>query len=440
MASASSIGITRFVVTAAMLLPLSLPALSQTEEVRRETIQITAEDGGKSRAALHLPKNANPKTAVLIMYSGQSMESHWALVPLARAGFAASGHANRFTLVTTPGRNNEEILLDIAAGIRYLKKERGIQHVVVWGWSGGGALMSHYQREAETAPPGRSRATPTGDPPDLNKFDLPKADGIIFHAPIIGSAQSMRNRIDPSVTDENDPFSYDPSLDMFNPANGYRPPPESSSYSKEFVKKYRAAQATRMERIEKLASEHVREQDFYKKLRQQPDFALRSPEEQRLIELRSVERFMLIYRMAADLRYNDLSLDPSDRTVGLWMSFQGTDPKELNSSLINNHGVFVFTPRTFLDQRASVSRSSTVDNVRFVSVPTLIVQGTADGGVFLEDTQAILEALKAKDKKRTLIAGGGHNLDPWGPKAGEGKQREEAIAAIVDWLKQRFPF
>src|SRR5581483_12075520 len=99
--------------------------------------------------------------------------------------------------------------------------------------------------QAETAPPNRVSHTPAGDPPDLNKYDLPKADGLITLNAAEGEGIHLAHHLDPSITVEEDPFSYDPSLDMYNPANGFRLPPEETHYSKEFLDRYAKAQQER---------------------------------------------------------------------------------------------------------------------------------------------------------------------------------------------------
>src|SRR6185295_8901736 len=143
------------------------------------------------------------------------------------------------------------------AGLRFLRG-RGFDRIVLVGNSGGGSLYSFYLAQASTAPPGRLTETPGGDPLDLNRSDLPPADGLVLLAAHLGEGLILRQMIDPSVTDEDDPLSCDPALDAYNPDNGYRQPPAASSYPPEFVERYRAAQQARIARIDARARELLR--------------------------------------------------------------------------------------------------------------------------------------------------------------------------------------
>jgi len=58
------------------------------------------------------------------------------------------------------------------------------------------------------------------------------------------------NCIDPSVTDENDPCSIEPTLDPLASANGFTPYPDITRYAPPFIERYRAAQRIRVERID----------------------------------------------------------------------------------------------------------------------------------------------------------------------------------------------
>ncbi len=95
--------------------------------------------------------------------------------------------------------------------------------------------------------------------------------------------------IDPSVTDESDPLSVDPRIDMFETGNG---PP----YTPEFVTRYRAAQRARNDRITEWVLGELR--------------AAPRP--------RRVDRVFTVHRTWADLRFLDLGLDPSDRSAGCY--------------------------------------------------------------------------------------------------------------------------
>ena len=59
---------------------------------------------------------------------------------------------------------------------------------------------------------------------------------------------------------------------MYNPANGFREPPESSKYSQEFIQRYRAAQTARVARIDAIARRFIEEQKYFQELARQPEF------------------------------------------------------------------------------------------------------------------------------------------------------------------------
>ena len=414
-----------------------VPALfaQQSEPtIRQEVVSLRAEDGGGSWGILYIASDRVPETAVLTMHPRGDRSRGYLLPLLAKAGFAAFGHNNRYLNNDTSGIH-EKMLLDIAAGIRFLRG-RGYQKVVLLGTSGGGPLMAFYQAEAATSPPGRASSTPAGDSPDLNEFDLPAADGLLTTIPHLGEGPILEARIDPSLMDEGDPLSIDPSLDMYNPANGFRMPPERTTYSAEFIARYRAAQKSRMAGLDRWAQALIREQKHYQKVMQQPEFK-KLPEQQRQWIQRNAltQRMMAVYRTWADLRYMDLAIDPSDRTVG---NNSGTTPWLANYAQSPTPGYI--SPQAFLSSRSShSSHASMLENIAKVRVPTLIVQGTAHRAIYPSDTKAILEAAGATDKKLVWVVGGDAGFRPSGPKAGNGDQRQQQIDAVLSWLLERFP-
>ena len=90
--------------------------------------------------------------------------------------------------------------------------------------------------------------------------------------------------LDPSVTDETDPTSVDPELDMY--ADGREAP-----FDPEFVRRYRAGQRARNQRVTDWAKAELA----------------------RLNAAGVPDRLFLLPRTWADLRFVDATLDPSDR-------------------------------------------------------------------------------------------------------------------------------
>ena len=83
------------------------------------------------------------------------------------------------------------------------------------GNSGGGSLFSYYDAEARKTTGSRVTAPPGGGPPDLNKFELPTADGFILLAAHPGQGRVLTVSLDVAVVDENDPYASDSMRERF---------------------------------------------------------------------------------------------------------------------------------------------------------------------------------------------------------------------------------
>jgi pimeloyl-ACP methyl ester carboxylesterase len=338
--------------------------------VRRELVPLTSEDGAALDAALYSAPSPPPTTALLFMHPSVSFLHHYALIPLARIGFATLGINSRYaggdsTLVM------ERVVLDLAAGIELLRR-RGFEKVVLVGNSGGGALACFYQGQAERA---TVRSTPAGDLPDLTRARLPRADALVLLNAHRGRAQVLTTWLDPAIVDEGDPLLTDAALDMFDPRNG---PP----YPEEFVQRYRAAQIVRNRRITEWARSGLEE----------------------LGHAGASDAAFVVHRTTADLRFLDMGLDVSDRSPG---TYWGPDVRAAN--LMPNGLARYSSLRSWLSQWGyDTTNAGAEENVANVTVPLLVVQGTADQGVFNSDVRAVFDAATVGDKELHWVRGGSH--------------------------------
>jgi pimeloyl-ACP methyl ester carboxylesterase len=321
----------------------------------------------------------------------------------------------------------------VAAAVRHLRETRGYERVVLLGNSGGGALYTFYQAQAATKPPGRLTDTAAGDPYDLNAVSMPEADGIVQLATHLGQGVLMLSIIDPSVVDEHDPLSMDPSLDLYDARNGFRELPASSAYSAEFLARYRQAQRERVARIDAIARGHVAEQLEWRRRLLDPGFEKLPLAERQTIERRAlVGRYLSVHRTEANPAYTDLSLFPSKREIG---SFFALRPDVFNY-LEAGFGK-ILTPRAWLSTWSGLSsRAATLQCLPKITIPTLVVAYTGDNAVFSCDTDGIFEASPATDKKIVRVDGDHLGLPTREAPSGG---REAALRHITQWLRERFP-
>ncbi|WP_214366551.1 lysophospholipase [Pseudonocardia sp. H11422] len=399
-----------------------------------ELVSLFTTDGAEIRAMLYTPPRPS-RTVVTFSHPRVDVQRHFQIIDFLEAGYAVFAHNSRW-LNNDVSTTHEHLLLDVAAAMRYLRGERGFEQVVLLGTSGGGSLYTFYQAQAGTSPPGRLRDLPWGDPLDLNDEDMPQADGVILSAAHTGQGKLLARIIDPSVVDENDPMAVNPRLDMYDPANGFRPRPEESRYSEEFLESFRVAQLDRVRRLDALAFARIEEQRTFRAVLADP--ALQRAGLRSQIELRrraAGTRYMVVYRTTANPAYLDLRIEPSDRVQGGIWSLQ---PE------VDNFGEWglarLVTPRAWLSTWSGItSRASLLDNAGGLHVPTLVITGTADRDIYPSDSEAVHRAVPHSDKSLVLLSGADHYLLPSGPN-GEGKDtRAESRGHTRKWMLERFP-
>lgn len=397
---------------------------------------VYAHDGTQVRG-LYWTATAHPrpKVAVLAAHPRVDFSQHYAFPALLRAGYACLG-ANVRTLGSDMSCVHEQILLDVAAYVRWLKDERGIERVVWLGNSGGGSLGGFYQAQAKAAPGQRLTHTPAGRPTALAAATLPPFDALMITAAHTGQGQIMNEVIDPAVIAEADPLLSDAALDMYDPANGFVPAPAWSRYDPAFVQRYRAAQLARVARLDARAHALIARQTEAEGVRTSAGFARLSSAAQRDIQRRAAfQPVMTIYRTMANLNYVDNTLDPSPRGYGSLLS----DRPDLMNFQLTGFGR-VLTPDAWLSTWSGLSsHANLLKNGPAITEPVVVVNAGRDLDVYPQaHSRAIFEALGSRDKTYLDFPDQLHYFEPdEGQPDNAGAQAQ--LAQLLPWLQARCP-
>lgn len=353
----------------------------ETEFVSREspTMPRAGAGGRPCQGLYHRPAGARPRTAVIATHYEVDFGEHYLAEHLAALGYGFLGWNTRFRGAGTYF-TLESALTDIGVGVRWLREEAGVDNVVILGNSGGASLMAAYRAEA-------------GDP-TMGVDGLPMTDLFISLNAHPGRPDVFTMWLDPSVVDENDPLSCDPALDMFNPEHG---PP----YSPEFVARYRAAQVARNDRITQWCHDELA----------------------RLAAGGGRDRVFAVHRAWADLRFADLTLDPSDRPAGCYMG----DPKFANYS---GFGLCAATTcRSWLSMWSMAESGCRAEpHLARIDDPAFVLQSTGDTGCFPSDAQQIHDGLGSKDKSIEFVPGDHYFLGP-------DELRPAVAARLAAWME-----
>jgi hypothetical protein len=347
--------------------------------------------GGHPCQGLWYAPDTPPKVAFIATHYEIDFSEHYLAELLADRGHGFLGWNTRFrgmgyyfTL--------EQAVVDIGVGVRWLREVQGIDTVVLLGNSGGASLMSAYQSQA--IEPNIS-ATRGSSVPEA-AMDLPAADLFVSLNAHPGRPDVLTMWLDPAVTDESDPLSVDPGLDMFDPKHRVPYPPS-------FIDRYRLAQEERNHRITAWCIEEL----------------------DRMSAAGAYDRVFNVFRTWADLRFLDLEIDPSDREVGCYFG----DPKVANYlpfGLATTN-----TLRAWLSMWSlSESQCRGQPHLGRIIQPSLVIQSSDDQGCYPSDAKAIFDALAAEDKTIHITRGDHYLQQPL-------DARDEVADIISGWVSVR---
>src|SRR5713101_4780677 len=395
--------------------PRDLPHRATTRNVVLRTA-----DGAATSGSLY--SNGAADTVVCIMHPREFMACHYLIPDIVGAGFAAWSQSPR-SVGNDLRLEHEFALYDVAAGLTFLRAA-GFRNIVLLGNSGGSGLFSFYVQQSGLPGDERIAKTPGGRPTNLATLDMPQVDGVIFVAPHPGQGALLMQCIDPSVADEADALSLDPSLDPFDSRNGFADTPESSRYSAEFVTRFRQAQVARVQRLDEMARKLISDRVAARK---------RVKAGGNLDDRRRAghSAIMTIWRTDADLRNFDLSLDPSDRAYGsLW----GKDPFTSNFGSVGF--ARVCSPESWLSTWSGLSSNATLaKTASSITQPTLLVEYTGDPACFPSVIRDIYSAIGSSDKRHERVRGDHHGR---ALTADEEPGRYVAGRLVQAWLREKF--
>lgn len=337
----------------------------------------------------HRPAGAQPKVACIATHYSVDFSEHYIAPLLAERGIGFLGWNTRYR-----GQDAyfllEHALIDIAAGVEWLRESAGVETVVILGNSGGGSLMGAYQSQATdpSISPARDLTLPDA------VLELPAADLYVSLNAHPGRPAVLTAWLDPSVTDEADPLSIDADLDLF--AAGRNVPLDL-----DFLERYRAAQEARNHQITEWAIDELA----------------------RLSAAGTWDRVFNVHRTWADPRFVDLTIDPSERALGCY----GGDASRANRTPFGLAATC--TLRSWLSMW-SLRESQCVGapHLGRIDVPALVVQSTADRGVYPSDARAVHDALASSDKTLEFLAGE-HYFETGG--------RDDVADLIAAWIVAR---
>jgi pimeloyl-ACP methyl ester carboxylesterase len=381
------------------------------------TIMVTAAEArppveyisfGRANGALYRPDGA-PRAAFVMIHRTANFMRHITCGELASRGYLVlcmnPGSANNEAIVDV-----EDLLLDVKSGVAFLRKQTGIEKIILFGHSGGGPIMSTYQAVAEKGLAycrSPEKILPCSD----KVADLPRADGVVLADAHLGSGvMSMRNLNPALALGADGAITVKPEFDLLNPANGFNA--TAPQYPEAFVQRYVEAQARMMAELTKDAQTRQAAIQTGGPRALHDDLVL-VPSNGVGMVLRLEPNAM---GQATTARPQDLL--KNDGTISRQIVKSVAVPETAPGPLTTN----AWSLKTFLSAHAvraensldgfdyCSSNNTTVCAVESVSAPILVA---AMGGYnFVRDGETLYDRAAAKDKAFVVVEGALHGFTP----------------------------
>jgi len=433
-----------FTFVLAILLTLFVPSVVSAQT---NPVYVPFQDG--VAGALYKPDSgAAPHIGIVVMHREGNFMRHIACTEFSRRGFLV-------LCMNSPFVNNESsvdwelIPLDVAQGVKYLRDVQHMTKIVLFGNSGGGATMTFYQAVAETGPTicqGPSKLAQCSN----NVAGLTAADGLILVDAHPGNPIMRLRSLNPSILDESNPARRDPSVDPFDPKNGYNPN-GASKYSEEFKRKYFEAQAGRMNRLIALATKQWKEiQNGTGPYPDDAPFNSFGFDGARLLSLdssirhttRGPVKFLkndgtIVNEVVPSIAPPRPELARANRTFR-----EGTQGGLTLRSFLSSNAIRATDSMNEKKIDLCSSNNSTPCMLQSVTVPVLIAAMQASFQNLIQDMEVNYSYAKSKDKDLIVVDGATTNITPCTNCGGSPGQYANATKHFFDyaaaWIKKRF--
>lgn len=377
---------------------------------------------GSAKALYYKPdSNATPRIAFLVIHRTSNFLQHISCTELPKRGYAALCMNTRY-------ENNEflvdwdRIALDVKAGVEFLRKQPGIEKVIMLGHSGGGPTTSFYQAVAEKGL-GFCQDPRKIVPCKNDLAGLPAADGLILADAHPGVPVILLRSLNGSVVNET-PKSFDPTLDPYSTANGYNPS-GASSYSAAFQTRYYQAQSRRMNAL--IDNAVARMQAIQAGNGPYPDndmFAIPHGGNPGAgpggaSQLHSMDPTVSLRKtnQPRKLLKNDGSV-----VTQIVTSVSPVELDTKDSTMSFDRGTKILSLRSFLTTQAvrstnsldgidhCSSNNSTICAVQSIKIPTLVMG--MGGYLFIRDSEVEYESSASTDRDLVFVEGATHGFTP----------------------------